>query len=223
MTPRVLVHPRGLKSLGLIAGLLILAAAAAGCASTNSSRPVSSRHSPRLITFAQSARPHLDTSTAPTTVPGASVALQIPLVASWSGALTGPQPSNVLQKTPRTVTTSADPLVTVFMRNETSSVETVSYQLLITDGGLPFTLGGDSTVPPSAWTHVVWNSQEALPDGTTEITLQPGQTASASMGWPSDLVSSRPGNYYGVVYLYVNGSVWGAPTPFFYYEPLILQ
>ncbi|MDA8331189.1 MAG: hypothetical protein M0027_08280 [Candidatus Dormibacteraeota bacterium] len=43
------------------------------------------------------------------------------------------------------------------------------------------------------------------------------------MGWPSDLVSSRPGNFYGVVYFYVNGSVWGAPTPFFYYEPLTLQ
>ncbi|HVD03508.1 MAG TPA: hypothetical protein VNF75_05175 [Candidatus Dormibacteraeota bacterium] len=43
------------------------------------------------------------------------------------------------------------------------------------------------------------------------------------MGWPSGLVSSRPVHYYGVVYFYVNGSVWGGPTPFFSYEPLILQ
>ncbi len=223
MTSRVFVHARVPTSLGLIAGLLILAAAAAGCASTNSSRPATPRHLPRLISFAHGARPHLDTGTPSSTVPGASVALQPPFSALWSGALTGPQPSNLLQEMPHTVTTSVDPLVTVFMRNETSSVETVSYQLLITDGRLPFTLGGDSTVPPSAWPQVVWNSQQALPDGTSEITLQPGQTASASMGWPSDLVSSRPGNFYGVVYFYVNGSVWGAPTPFFYYEPLTLQ
>jgi hypothetical protein len=43
------------------------------------------------------------------------------------------------------------------------------------------------------------------------------------MEWPSDLVSSRLGTYYGVVYLSVNGSLWGKPDPFFYYEPLILK
>ncbi len=223
MTPRVFVPTCSLKSLGHIAGLLILAAVAAGCASTYASRPVRSTYSPRLTSFARNARPHLDTSTVPATVPGASIAVQIPLVVFWSGALTGSQPSNPLQEMPRTVTTTSGPLVTVFMRNETSSVETVSYQLLITSGGLPFTLGGDPTVLPNAWTHVIWNSQRALPEGTTAISLQPGQTASASMEWPSDLVSSRLGTYYGVVYFSVNGSLWGKPDPFFYYEPLILK
>ena len=44
VTSREFVQARWLRSLGLIAGLLILAAAAAGCASTNSRREVSPGH-----------------------------------------------------------------------------------------------------------------------------------------------------------------------------------
>jgi hypothetical protein len=49
VTPRVLVHPRGLKALGFIAGLLILAAAVAGCAQPSASQ----QPPPRGISKAQ--------------------------------------------------------------------------------------------------------------------------------------------------------------------------
>ncbi|MGC2295470.1 MAG: hypothetical protein WA695_02100 [Candidatus Dormiibacterota bacterium] len=179
---------------------------------------------PQLTGFARDAHPRLLREAAIPSGNGASVVPDmLPFSVKWYGMLTGPQPSNVLQEVPRTITPTTDPFISVYLRNVSSTAETVSYWVLITHGALPFALGGNPTVPPSLWADVTWSSKAALPPGSTQVTLPPDRVASATVGWPTAAGSPGPGNYYGVVYCYVDGTLWNPPTPFFLYQPLFLQ
>jgi hypothetical protein len=211
---------KGLAPVAWVSAMVLLV----GCGPPASGRQSHRWAAVHLAGFARNAKPHVTSSASPTPVPYGAI-VQPPFTVGWAGQPTGSNNGNVLDEVPNAITTNTNPLVTVYMQNISGESENVSYQLLITDGSLPFTPGDnpDAAIDPGSWPGTTWNSNIALPAGSTAITLQPGQEASASIGWPAGAESPATGSYTGVVYIYVNGAIFESSAPWFSYQPFVLK
>jgi len=140
--------------------------------------------------------------------------------ATWFGPL-GPQNPNPLVPGDHLLTSSTHPLVQVFTHNQFVRAETLTFDLVLTDGQPPPGYAGTSPSPGAenpkgpypGWTDVVWERNQAEAHARDTVTVPSGYQATVRLDWPDDTQSGRhaaAGHYWAVVEVsgyWLSGSV----------------
>lgn len=196
----------GRPALAILAGVLTLVAA--GCGNTPRTLKTMAAH--ESVHVSASAMGPVTTSPTRAAAPLAAPPLA-PTGATWHGRL-GPQSPNPLVPGSTFISSLTHPLVTVLVTNSFLSPETVTFDLVITDGPPPPGYAGTpasstSTTTPGpypGWTDVVWDRAVAEPNAQDTVEVPSGESATISLDWPDTANTGKGapyGNYWGVVEL----------------------